>query len=325
MINDFACFYEFSDQANTRIKHVFEIYKIKAESEETRKRQQKDAEDLQQKMKEERHAQIQTEKEIRIASEKIEKLDQEMKEEFQKRRKTIKEKIHEAKKLHNINENENNCYNFAFAGHTKTGKSSLINAIRGIADKEAIAAKVGITETTQIVQKYPYHDNNHKNVAINFYDIPGSGTLSHDASQYYHEKGLCAFDCLFILVQETFCEEEIKFAIAALKNNQKVAFIQSKCDILLTNKKKQKLIKEISQKAVNDCLIECNVKENHRREIAKTDISQLRKIPCFYVSSINLFNLKKGFEADLEVNYNEKELLEFMMAEVKYSRNFIGQ
>uniref|UniRef100_A0A914ZBN8 IRG-type G domain-containing protein n=1 Tax=Panagrolaimus superbus TaxID=310955 RepID=A0A914ZBN8_9BILA len=134
---------------------------------------------------EERHAQIQTEKEIRIASEKIEKLDQEMKEEFKKRRKTIKEKIHEAKQLHNINENENNCYNFAFAGHTKTGKSSLINAIRGINDKEAIAAKVGITETTQIVQKYSYHDNNHKNIAINFYDIPGSGTLSHDASQYY--------------------------------------------------------------------------------------------------------------------------------------------
>uniref|UniRef100_A0A914QWX0 IRG-type G domain-containing protein n=1 Tax=Panagrolaimus davidi TaxID=227884 RepID=A0A914QWX0_9BILA len=318
-VNDYACFYKFPEEANTTVKGVIEKYRMKRESEEARKRQQKEMQILQRKIKQEKAAQIRAEEEIKLATAKIEKQNYEMNELIRRQKMTIKEKIAEAKMLHKI-ESES-CYNFAFAGHTKTGKSSLINSIRGIDDKESTAAKVGIVETTQIIQKYPYYVDKLKNIEVNFYDIPGSGTLSHHTSQYYQEKGLCAFDCLFILIQETFCEEEIKFAIEALKHNQKVAFIQSKCDILLTNRKKQKIITTIDQTAVDEFLEK--LKENRISEIRKSNISQLHRIPCFYVSSFNLYNLKNGFELDPDVRYNENELLEFMASEIKFSRNTI--
>ena len=47
---------------------------------------------------------------------------------------------------------------FAFAGHTKSGKSSLINAIRGVKDDNEEAAKVGICETTHVSTKYFYNE-----------------------------------------------------------------------------------------------------------------------------------------------------------------------
>uniref|UniRef100_A0A914Z2N0 IRG-type G domain-containing protein n=1 Tax=Panagrolaimus superbus TaxID=310955 RepID=A0A914Z2N0_9BILA len=163
--------------------------------------------------------------------------------------------------------------------------------------------------------------NECKNITVNLYDVPGSGTLTHDAKNYYQEKHLCAFDCLFILVQETFCKEEIEIAKEALKHNQTIAFIHSKCDIFLTNKKKQKLIKKIDQKAVDDCLNE--LKLNYITEIRKSKILKLQKIPCFYVNSFNLYDLKNDIISEPNVKYQEKELIEFMTSEVKYSRNII--
>uniref|UniRef100_A0AC34G7G9 IRG-type G domain-containing protein n=1 Tax=Panagrolaimus sp. ES5 TaxID=591445 RepID=A0AC34G7G9_9BILA len=76
-----------------------------------------------------------------------------------------------------------NCYNFAFVGHTKTGKSSLINDMRGLEDSHPDAAAVGITETTHEIKPYTFPHHDFKNVLI--YDIPGAGTLMHDANSYY--------------------------------------------------------------------------------------------------------------------------------------------
>uniref|UniRef100_A0A914Z2H6 IRG-type G domain-containing protein n=1 Tax=Panagrolaimus superbus TaxID=310955 RepID=A0A914Z2H6_9BILA len=141
-----------------------------------------------------------------------------------------------------------NCYNFAFVGHTKTGKSSLINAIRGLEDNHSDAAMVGITETTHEIKPYTFPDPQFKHVMI--YDMPGAGTLTHDANSYYHDKCLCAFDCLIIFTQDTLGREEINFAIQSLRYNQPVAFVRSRCDIVLDNAKKKREINKIDQNAV---------------------------------------------------------------------------
>ena len=82
-----------------------------------------------------------------------------------------------------LNLDTENCFNFAFVGHTKTGKSSLINALRGIPDNHSDAAKVGVTETTHEIAPYSFTDPGFEHVKI--YDIPGAGTLTHNANSYF--------------------------------------------------------------------------------------------------------------------------------------------
>ena len=119
--------------------------------------------------------------------------------------------------------------NFAFVGHAKMGKSSMINAIRGLSSSDADAAAVDVLECTQKIDFFTVPNGKMPNVR--FYDVPGSGAMSHQSLTYFEDKALCGFDCLIVMVQQTLCQEEIEFALAALKYQQKVVFLRSKCDI----------------------------------------------------------------------------------------------
>jgi hypothetical protein len=211
-----------------------------------------------------------------------------------------------------------NCFNFAFVGHTKTGKSSLINAIRGIRDNHPDAAKVGITETTHDISRYDFPDPEYKHVKI--YDIPGAGTLTHDATSYYHDKCLCAFDCLVIVAQDTLGQEEIDFAIQSLRFNQPIAFVRSRCDIVLDNARKLGDIDEINQEAVVTYLNQLG--EAYVKEIQRANKPELNKIPCFFVSSYSLRSLILGKKP--EAIYKEQEFLDYIKNKSKYCRNIVS-
>jgi chemotaxis protein histidine kinase CheA len=92
-------------------------------------------------------------------------------------------------------------FHFAIAGVSGSGKSSLINALRGLRSKDAGAAAVGIVETTQEVTRYPDRNPNHPFV---WYDIPGAGTLNHHDWQYFNKQGLYIFDCITVLFDNRF-------------------------------------------------------------------------------------------------------------------------
>ena len=63
-------------------------------------------------------------------------------------------------------------YNFIFCGPSKVGKSTLINAIRGVKPNDTGAAQVGISEVTQDVRCYEYLGL----PRVKLYDAPGAGT-----------------------------------------------------------------------------------------------------------------------------------------------------
>jgi len=79
-------------------------------------------------------------------------------------------------------------YNFIFCGPTKVGKSTLINAIRGVKPNDAGAAGVGISEVTQDVRCYQYLGL----PRVKLYDAPSAGTRSHPAATYFMDKKLYA-------------------------------------------------------------------------------------------------------------------------------------
>ena len=70
--------------------------------------------------------------------------------------------------------------NFGITGEAGVGKSSFINAARGLKDDDKDAAKTGVTETTTQAKSYRHPRN--KNIV--FWDLPGIGMYQLLANQY---------------------------------------------------------------------------------------------------------------------------------------------
>ena len=99
-------------------------------------------------------------------------------------------------------------YHFAVAGYAGTGKSSLINALRGCKDMDEDAASVGIVETTMDIKRYP--DSSSIFNKFIWYDIPGAGTLAHSGWQYFNNHGLFIFDFIIICWKDRVTETDIQ-------------------------------------------------------------------------------------------------------------------
>ncbi|THU84741.1 P-loop containing nucleoside triphosphate hydrolase protein, partial [Dendrothele bispora CBS 962.96] len=126
-------------------------------------------------------------------------------------------------------------FHFAIAGLSGSGKSSLVNAFRGVLNETANAAAIGITETTTVVGRYP--DPNPDKPCV-WYDIPGAGTLTIKDWDYFNKQGLYIFDAIIVLFDNRFTATDI----AILRNCERwkiPAFIvRSKSDQQIENLKK---------------------------------------------------------------------------------------
>ncbi|KAF7366777.1 p-loop containing nucleoside triphosphate hydrolase protein [Mycena sanguinolenta] len=129
-------------------------------------------------------------------------------------------------------EYQDGLYHFAVAGVAGAGKSSLINALRGLRNKDAGAAPTGITETTLQIGRFP--DSDPENPFV-WYDIPGAGTLQVRDWQYFNNQGLYVFDALVVLVDNRFTMTDV----AILRNSRLFKIpcyiVRSKADIHIQN------------------------------------------------------------------------------------------
>jgi GTP-binding protein EngB required for normal cell division len=121
---------------------------------------------------------------------------------------------------------------FAIAGVSGTGKSSLINAFRGLANRDPGAAKTGIVETTSEVTRYRDPDVDRPFV---WYDIPGAGTLVHQDWQYFNDKGLYIFDCIIVLFDNRFTSIDIAILKNCARWNIPSYIVRSKSDQHINN------------------------------------------------------------------------------------------
>lgn len=97
-------------------------------------------------------------------------------------------------------------FHFAVTGIAGSGKSSLINALRGLHNGAhgAEVAPTGVTETTHTIARYP-------DAARPFiwYDVPGAGTLSIPEWSYFDSQGLYIFDCIVVVVDSRFTATDV--------------------------------------------------------------------------------------------------------------------
>ncbi|KAG2343602.1 hypothetical protein BDR05DRAFT_867963, partial [Suillus weaverae] len=99
-------------------------------------------------------------------------------------------------------------FHFAVAGVAGGGKSSLINAFRGLHNKDIDigAAATGVTETTMELTRY---SNANAEYPYVWYDVPGAGTLKIPDWQYFNAQGLYVFDCIIVLFDNRFTMTDI--------------------------------------------------------------------------------------------------------------------
>ena len=128
--------------------------------------------------------------------------------------------------------------NLAILGNSGVGKSSFINAIRGVRDSEKEAAKTGITETTRVPTSFE-HPANPK---ICFWDLPGIGTpIFPDIPTLCEKAGMEKYDTFLIISAGRFTENDLKLAqkIRSMPRKPSFFFVRTKIDSDYQNEKRR--------------------------------------------------------------------------------------
>ncbi|XP_041827019.1 interferon-inducible GTPase 5-like [Melanotaenia boesemani] len=116
--------------------------------------------------------------------------------------------------------------NIGITGGSGSGKSSFVNAFRGLSNKDEGAAPTGCVETTSVVTPYPHP--NYPNVIL--WDLPDVGTTRFPADKYQEMAGFQKFDFFFIISDTRFRENDVKLALEIQRMGKKFYFVRTKID-----------------------------------------------------------------------------------------------
>ncbi|XP_028250433.1 interferon-inducible GTPase 5-like [Parambassis ranga] len=133
-----------------------------------------------------------------------------------------------------LDKQNNTPVNIAVTGECGSGKSSFVNAFRGLDNRDEGAAPTGCVETTTEVTEY--HHPNYPNVT--FWDLPGIGTTKFPADKYLEHVGLEKFDFFIIVSATRFRENDVKLALEIQKMGKRFYFVRSKIDSDLQNEER---------------------------------------------------------------------------------------
>lgn len=122
-------------------------------------------------------------------------------------------------------------YNWAVTGRVGVGKSTLINALRGLRPKDTGAAKVGVCQTTARATPYTYS----KDLAglyevVRLWDLPGSGCVEFPLETYVRDMGLRYFDGVLLVTSDAFYEHDLQLMRELRKFDVPVYIVRNKID-----------------------------------------------------------------------------------------------
>ncbi|XP_072011039.1 interferon-inducible GTPase 5-like [Engystomops pustulosus] len=152
-----------------------------------------------------------------------------------------------------LKEIENAPLNIAITGESGTGKSTFVNAIRGMDDEEEGSAKTGVVETT--MEPTPYTHPNYPNVTV--WDLPGIGTPSFAANDYLKSVEFSRYDFFIILSSERFKLNDIDLAKAIQAMDKKFYFVRSKVDSDLQASEKRRKKTHNEENVLNEIRENC--------------------------------------------------------------------
>ncbi|OBS59054.1 hypothetical protein A6R68_09821, partial [Neotoma lepida] len=124
--------------------------------------------------------------------------------------------------------------NIAVTGESGAGKSSFINALRGLGPEDQGAAEVGTVETT--MRRTPYKHPKIKTLTL--WDLPGIGTMNFLPKDYLEEVKFQEYDFFIIVSATRFTKLQLDLAKAIRFMGKNYYFVRTKVDTDLENEKK---------------------------------------------------------------------------------------
>ncbi|KAL8219468.1 UNVERIFIED_CONTAM: hypothetical protein K2H54_025308 [Gekko kuhli] len=140
----------------------------------------------------------------------------------------------------------------AITGLTGAGKSSLVNALRGLSDFDEEAAKTDVIEGTTEPMNYP-----HPTIPdVTIWDLPGIGTPNFKAEEYLERINYSQYDFFIIVASNRFTVCDIQLSHAIQKMKKRFCYVQSKMDVSIKNEKLKPYFSEKAtlQKVKKYCL-----------------------------------------------------------------------
>merc|ERR1719265_138338 len=156
--------------------------------------------------------------------------------------------------------------NWAVMGRVGVGKSTLINALRGLKPGDLGSARVGVRHTTRIPKPYSFIGDVAlltKNMA-RVWDLPGAGTIDWPFSSYVRDSGLRHFDGVIFVTADSFTEPEIEIMLELCEFRVPLYMVRNKVDQDVRNNAQdhgataEETLAEIRQEMVSlGCKPEC--------------------------------------------------------------------
>ncbi|KYO39129.1 interferon-inducible GTPase 5-like [Alligator mississippiensis] len=142
----------------------------------------------------------------------------------------------------------------AITGEAGSGKSTFVNAIRGLGDEDTGSAKTGEVETTMYPEPYPHPTL--PNVTV--WDLSGIGTPSFKPDQYLEQVSFQKYDFFIIITASRFSAHHTQLAQEIRKLGKRFYYVRSKVDVDLgaaqTRRPKSYSKEGKLQEIRNDCI-----------------------------------------------------------------------
>ncbi|XP_059366209.1 interferon-inducible GTPase 5-like [Carassius carassius] len=126
--------------------------------------------------------------------------------------------------------------NIGVTGESGSGKSTFVNAFRGLGDEDEGSAKTGPVETTMLPEVYLHPK--YKNVKV--WDLPGIGTPNFKADEYLKLVQFERYDFFIIIASDRFRECHTQLATEITRMKKRFYFVRCKIDLSIEAEKRKK-------------------------------------------------------------------------------------